>query len=483
MIIISDIEWKKVRENKDEVLRLLKKYGSQSKLAEALGENRTTIRYWVHKHDIEPDEYLKRKKEKVAPKKEQRPSYEESGSYFIIHYYGEEIKVEKDIVRQFLTLYCQGGMTKTVVETELEISRKELNAMWSAFEVTHDSIPYLEEDLEECGPEVLAEDAIKRDKKLYWKLLRQKKESKAYKELKKYYKEDYKLNKVVDDLKGSLDLIDYEKPKYKIKFNNRMETVLVVCLSDLHIGKKVLGSRLLDDSVDLYDKNIFEERKNKFIYDVIELIEFYKPEKVVVLNSGDSLDNPNSDTYKGQILNQDLRGEEQFIEYINHLSDIILSIYDYIDDIEYYGVAGNHSDGLVNWDVLGNMMLKKMLSDYETIIFNVDKSEYKIIEVYGNNLILTHGNNLRNGKYTQQVDLLNMIQMSDLKYDNTYIISAHEHHYESKEGVRFKHIKLPSIIGGDSLSSDIMNTSSRPSQMVFRMTEMGIESEHFIYFD
>jgi hypothetical protein len=478
---INNIDWDKLKKDKEQLLELLKEYGSQSKLADVSGLKRTTIRYWVEKYNITAEDYSNVKEEKEAPDRENKPDYEKAGSHYIIYSSDRNYVVEEDLVDEFLQLYCQAGYTMNDVATELEIGRDKVSAMWSAFDITHGSIPHREEELKERGPEELAKNDVRRDKKLYWKLIEKEKEKKAYKELKKYYKKEYLTLKAVDRIADRIESFEYREPR-NIITRDRNKISLIVNISDWHKGKLVSEYKLIDENISGYNsRDIFDERMHKYMLNVKEMIEYYKPEKVYILNYGDGPDDPNHDTYLTQYMNQDIYGEDQFVSYLESLMEFVLFIEDMHDNIVYSGVPGNHSKGAVNWDALGNLLLAKFLSEYD-IDFDVENRKHKVHEIYNSYLIQLHGDKLRRGRSSQENDILNLVTMAGLPLSQTYVVHGHEHHYE-KEGTKYKHIKLPSMVGGDDLSAEMMYVSSRPAQVCFLIGDEGMKSEHYIYFD
>lgn len=478
----KDDVWDEIKQDKDTLLFILRTLSSQMEVMRVFDQSRKTVRYWVYKHNIDYKDYSNFEGSKEERTEVKKPAFTEHGSYFIIHTKKDgDVLVEKDLVRKFKKLYCQAGMTKRQCELELEIPRKVINAMWSSFEITHDDVPFLEEDFEKRSPKDLAGETIEFDKKLYLKVLQKKRETKAHSELLKMYKKEYHYDSMLDVILKHTDEIKTERKSFDFYVKSTKKNSLVLNITDWHKGKRVLPYAHLDISAG-YDKDIFEFRKNKLIVEFLDLLKYHKPEKVYLFNYGDGPDNPNQDTYSGQHLNQDESGVEQIMSYVDSMVDLVHAVSESHPEVVYAGVEGNHSSGIVNWDVLSNKILEKLMYSYNNVEFDCDERKHKIYEIYNSNFILTHGRNIRQGKYTGENDILNMIAMSGMNISNSYIVQGHLHH-ERVEGSKYKHILLPSLVGGDSLSSDILYVSSRPAQMAFVVTPEGIKSEHHIYFD
>jgi hypothetical protein len=157
---------------------------------------------------------------------------------------------------------------------------------------------------------------------------------------------------------------------YEIGKENPNPVTLVINISDWHIGKLVIGANILGDAD--YNIKIFENRVEKYLEKIVRFIEKLNPEKVLILNYGDGVDDPTALTYPNQIEHQDLKHEKQLARYLNELEKFILHIYDYQPNIEYKGVKGNHSPNGLNCDRLANILLKDRLANYETIEVNAE---------------------------------------------------------------------------------------------------------------
>ena len=493
----GDNRWEEIISSKEKLVDFLIECGSQREAGRRLDKDHKAIKYWMDKYGIEVEDYkneevkkakednrFENKKEKLNKVYEsERYDYKENDSTYIVFGKNKDIEIHEDDLKEFRQLYCgPARMTLAQCARELGISRKALNNIRTAFNITHDTMPFLDKEVYEKSVEELVEDILTKKETLYHKKLQQKEYDQAKTELKKYKKREYFLNKALDTVKDDIESIDYRPPElYEFGYEEHEDNVLVLNITDWHKGKMVDASQLLGEGG--YDKYIFEEILDKYINEAITLIEQINPEKVYILNYGDGVDGPNAEVYNNQVLSQDIHGEDQIISYIDALKKFVLSIYDFQPNIYYSSVPGNHSKGMNNSDALANKLLAKMLSEYESITFNVDKRDYKIIEIYDSRIIQTHGQNIRNGKNTGENDILNMINMEKLPFKRTYIVHGHLHH-ERVEGSNYKRILLPSPVGGDSLSNNMMHTTSRPSQMMFVIRKgVGIKSEHHIYFD
>lgn len=479
------MNWDDIKVDRDLLLELLKEYSGQRPLARELGIDHKTIKYWMEKYDIEVEDYLEYSGSKEGHE-ERNYKYNDFGGYYLVYRKAKgskPIKITKEKLREFKSLYCgDSNITLRKCSLELDIPRNDLHVIKTAFAITHDDIEFIDDDIEEKTDEELIKISKERRKRNLIKKIEDAKYKKALKENEKYNQKDYFLNKATDKIMKSVDSFEWKEPlQFYVKDN--ANSALVVNLTDWHFGKLVLGEWLLGD-IEGFNKKIFQERIDEYLIETIDYISQNNVEELLVLNYGDGLDDPNGEVYPNQYDHQDIKHEEQFLGYVDSLQYFLLALYDYLPYIRYSAVKGNHSRGGSNWDLIANKVLKRMLSNYDSIDIEVSKQSDKIVKVYDSTIIQTHGNNFRKGKYTGHIDVLNMIRLAKVPSEKVYVVQGHLHHLETLEGVGFNWYKLPSLVGGDILSTEKMHTGSRPAQALFLIEkEKGLTDTHFVYFD
>lgn len=480
------MDWNEIKQDRDKLLEKLIELGTYREVGFEYNVSHTTVSRWAKKHDIEPEDY-KNPKEVKEGKEEVKPDYkffsDKDEEYYIIYKKNDEIKVTEKELQRFKYLYCNKYMQKSLnyCVRELEIPRDKLYAIKTAFSITHDDIEFTEHQLQSHTIKELTDKSLTRKKDAVYKNIEDKSLKSDLRELKKLRQEDYIVTKWLDGLSEIVDDYQYIPPKYNINKEDRKRRSVILNLADMHVGKKVEGESLLSGKGD-YNKTVFDESKEKLIKETIQYIKIVKPEKLYILNYGDGADDPAGNTYPGQKDNQDLRKEEQLLAYVDALNDIIFSLRDYVEDIHYSAVPGNHSDS-VNWDIVAAMFLKRYFGNYDNITVDARMKPDKVHSIYDSQIIQTHGNNIRTGKYTRERDLLSMLKIANITADKSYICQGHLHHKESFEGAGFEFILIPSFVGGDGLAENKMRTTSRARQLLFTMTEEGKKNVHNIYFD
>ena len=457
-------------------------------LARKLGVDHKSIKYWMNKYDIEVGDYDNGPSEIYEERKEMGPKVEEYGEYYLIRTPdGRYIKFTKEEEKLFREMYCatnpEDRLSLRACSDELEIDRDDLHYIKTALRITHDDLEFTEDQLNELDDESLVEISKIRRKRNLKRKIREETYRAALRENKKFKEKEYLTNKITERILGKIEPFEWSTPKYFDVSASQDRLTLVVNITDWHYGKLVLGENLLGN-IEGFNKDIFEKRIDKYLQDIIDCIDKYQVEEVVVLNYGDGLDDPNAHVYPGQGDHQDVKYEDQFMGYVDALQYFLKTIYNYMPYIRYSSVRGNHSKDGVNWDVVANYTLKKLMEDYDSIEMDVNDKANKIVKIYDSTILQTHGNNIRNGKYTGQLDVLNMMRLAGVSSEKVYIVQGHLHHQEKLEGVGHNWYKLPSIVGGDILSNEIMYTNARPAQQMFLISDGGgIIKEHFTYFD
>jgi len=115
--------------------------------------------------------YRWRKKQKVVGvldgEEERGPEITDYGDYYLITSGKRTVKITKGKLRQLKQLYCGQKLTINAVCRELNIPRPDFNLIKTAFNITKDDIPFLDEDLEGDIDE-LVEQSLEQKKKLFF---------------------------------------------------------------------------------------------------------------------------------------------------------------------------------------------------------------------------------------------------------------------------------------------------------------------------
>ena len=197
-----------IKNDRDTLLYLLKRYGGQRPLARELGCDHKALKYWMDKHGITVEDYQDSDKELQEDKYEDKYedefedieyykkrngkySYEKIGDIYIFQAPFGEFDIDEKTLDRILENYCQMGMTKRETALDVGLSIREVYVVLKAYGISHDSVPFREEVKEEKSVAELVDVALDRKEMLYYRLLEQKEYKRAIEENKKYKERDY----------------------------------------------------------------------------------------------------------------------------------------------------------------------------------------------------------------------------------------------------------------------------------------------------
>lgn len=466
------MNWDKLKKQPEQLVDMVNELGTRG-VGERFDKNKDTVNHWLKKYGYEYNP-SNQKWESKAKYEDIKEDVEETEDGYLIN---GDIELTKEQLEDIYYDYCELNLTQEETAIKNGLIKDDLKEVLKALGIIHDSLPVPDKEILEKDPKEVVEKILMNKK-------RKIKEMKPAEELRylrkladKHLKKDYYVDRVIEELKEELPKLDNLKINHEPIETNENE--MLITLADLHYGKKVLSEQLLGNNE--YNKKIFTERMNKYRDRIIHRIKTEKPQKIYITNLGDVADDPQSNTYPNQLHNQDVVGEKQILECAKHLTEFILSIYDVHSNIEVIGMKGNHSDDVLNADVLIMGIVKELLSPLG-IKVDAEKRDFKVINLLGNNVILNHGDNIRGGKSTRENDILNIIHALNLQGKNTYFITGHKHH-EDGEGINYERKQVPSLVGSDTYSQNKLNVNSRPAQMFFFFNEDGMGLREKVYFD
>lgn len=279
------------------------------------------------------------------------PPIEEHDDYYIIHRKGgSSIKITKEKLTQFKRLYCGPGyLTLNQCARKLNIPRADLVVIKTAFRITHDDVPFTDEEMNTYTPEQLAEFTLEQKKEKYFLTLQQKEIDSMKRELDMYRKKDYAMQKLAARIEDYFENFakTYKRPHVKKLVDTKSDRMLEVSIVDLHLSKMAWAPETGEN----YDSKIAESRFMQVIYDVIQRTRDRKWEKIIFPIGNDffNFDNVLGATTKGTIQDNDSRlhkmyyvGTELIVKAIDLLHHELKS------PVFAFLVPGNH-DSLISF--------------------------------------------------------------------------------------------------------------------------------------
>ena len=343
-------------------------------LAEKYGISPKTVESWIRRA---------RKKE-VEGQEEREIQKQDMGDHYIVTSGKRNITITKNKLDKIYKMYA-GGSSITINHAcnELNIPRRDFMLIKTAFRITHDEVPYREEVINSTPIEELVEDTLENKKHQYFIKLQQEEIKELKKEVDKYRKKDYWLNKIHGLVTEGLEEFTrtYQGPTILLQ-KNKTAKMLEVPIVDLHLGK--LSWR--PETGENYDSKIAEKRFMSVIYDVSNRIKDKDFQKIVfpVGNDFFNFDNINGETNKGTLQSNDSRLHKMYLKGCELLIKAIDILKEFAP-VHMILIPGNH-------DMLTSFYaVDKVATHYKNdITAECDPSTRKYIE-FGNCLIgFTH---------------------------------------------------------------------------------------------
>ena len=353
---------------------------------EGLGAHRISRELGLPFSTVNNHLYRWRKKQKVVGvldgEEERGPEITDHGDYYLITSGKRTAKITKGKLRQLKQLYCGQKLTINAVCRELNIPRPDFNLIKTAFNITKDDIPFLDEDLEGDIDE-LVEQSLEQKKKLFFVKLQEKEIQKALKELEQYRKQDYfleKIHRLVTEHEWK-----YERPEVPLRPVATSGLMLEVPIVDLHVAKLAWAPETGEN----YDIKIAERRFMDVIHDVIERAQKYEFEQVVFPIGNDffNYDSVDGATTKGTPQDNDSRWAKMFLKG-RELLITAVDLLSQIAPVKVFQIPGNH-DYVTSWYAV--VCLHDWFRNDENVTVDISPQSRKYVE-FGKCLIgFTHG--------------------------------------------------------------------------------------------
>jgi hypothetical protein len=354
----------------------------------------------------------------------------------------EPVYISKNMLRELKRLYCTKPYpTMNDCSRQLNIPREDFYLILKAFKITHDDVPYIDEDLVEREIEDLALESLEHRKHQYKLTFDRLEIDNLRKENAAYRKQDYLLEKYHHLMLRDFNIGDTENPIEKITFNKDGSYMLEIPVVDLHLGKLSWKPETGEN----YDYKIAEKRFNYLTAQIIDEVKEKQFEKILYPIGQDffHFDTISTTTTAGTHLDSDMRWQKLFVKGVEMLRNAIDALSE-IAPVYVFGIPGNH-DKMTTFYAL--IHLSAWYRNEPMVIVNTDPKSRNYFE-FGNTLIgYTHGD--KEGKRI----FGNMQVEAPVAWGRTKYREWHTGHLHS-EGVKEEHgvivRRLPSITGTDA---------------------------------
>lgn len=295
-------------------------------------------------------------------------------------------------------------------------------------------------------------------------------------ELKRLYREQARRESFLDVVKRAMseDVKPLVEPNHIGGFNYS-DNDLIVSLTDIHTGIEI------DNAFNKFNENILRKRFNTYLQKILEVRERHNSENCYVIIG---------EVVSG-IIHNNLRIEnnldlmQSFKLVVTLISDFLIELSKYFNDVHVYINEGNHSrispnkeDNIQgeNVDVLVPFYLKARLQLIDNIFIHENEvmEEIAMFKVRGNIVMSAHGDNDKVSSVVQKFTML-----FDVKPDLVYL--GHRHTNAMETVYDTKVIQSGCLSGTDNyaLSKRLRN---KAEQTISVITENGLECLYDVKF-
>lgn len=465
--------------DKDTLQSLVDEHGSLNAVARHLECARETVQRWAKYHGVSgavPSGIEGTTNGNTRPAvalDEQLPRIhvEKDGNVEVFFVSGAVYRLSLDDKRRIYELYSNDGSGVQIAEIErgFGIPRSAFDAIKNYWGLTHASMVWPDEDISVQEPGQLIESQLAKKKGQLYRRFKAEEDSFYKSEYEKLLRRSRLEDRLIDEVNGKLQA--FEPSDFRLHPRSRPSTEnrrLYFGLTDWHRGKRTDASLLVASNAT--DKEELESRILRLKHGLMDIKDDdnHGFDELIIMCHGDLLDDPDAMTYPRQDRSQDLHDVDQVMATVNILHDFFLFCSKLFPKVSIYSVAGNHGG---TWDTIAVTWAAERLRDIGHVSVEVSKKPLIAIERGRNQFIALHGNELRHGKVTREMDVMQAIMMAGKPNLRHYITFGHLHHRQSldnlmKEGTGYEWFLFPSLVGGDEYSEGRFFATSRPAQTV-----------------
>lgn len=327
------------------------------------------------------------------------------GAYYEIKSRKRTIKVSKEKVRDIKQAYCgDTPLTINQITRRFNIPRRDFFLIKNAFNITHDDVPFLDEDIDNSKIDSLVDDTLEKRKEKYFIKLEQKEIDDLRKENKLYRDKDYLFTKTLKEVNS----IKFDTNVYKVREYNYGTSEAILDIADWHIGM------LTNNYWNVYNLEIAKERMNDLVDYVIKYGVMHNIKTLHVNDLGDQI---SGIIHENLVAENEIDVVQQVKEWVEILGNALIKLSSVFKEVKYYNVSGNHSRIFPNKNTNGDKdyferlipwTLSLKLSSLQNMEFMDNKIDDSIIvnkifdfEVYG-----VHGHLDKFNKVAQDLSMM-----------------------------------------------------------------------------
>ena len=279
-------------------------------------------------------------------------------------------------------------------------------------------------------------------------------------EYNKWLREDARSEMVVDRIINAIDNLDKLEIPDAIMINHSPKEYLLL-VGDEHYGVEFEIKDLFGNVINSYSPEIFEERMNYLLCQLIELVE---KENIAILNIFSLGDFADGVLRVSQLMKLRYGVIESTIKYAEYMANWLNTLSKFVK-IKYQQCSGNHTELRLltgkkgdfpdeNMDKVLKVFLKERLKDNPNFVMVENPTGYAYAQLCGYTILGIHGEVKNMGQAINDFSRV-------YGFPIDYLVAGHYHHSRSEVvGIDSEVINAPSVIGVDPYSMSLKKTAN-----------------------
>lgn len=398
-------------------------------------------------------------------------TYNSDSQKYVFHTekkFGQNLVFSKSQINVIIKLYSKrtGNMTSNEIALKLSLPSDVVRHILRVMNITHNSLPFSDEEIEEKKEEILVEDAVSAKKFQVLQKIERNEWRKTVEDAENWKLFQHNYLQIIDNV-----LKDWSPPKYapvsRVKQNSGKNELIVGC-SDWHFGLFAEERYLYNQKGWNIEQTVkaVEDYGNQICNHLINNPKKYRAVNLAFL--GDLIHGLDGLTDKGTRLEAHPLNEEQIEVAYETTLKFLKGILEVSGEVRVYAVPGNHSS-------FGDYLLLKMLSIYfrneKRISFNVTNKRFINFTIGNSSFIMDHGyaptakSRLPAPGVSREnyINNLFLAKPESMQAKYRYFLSADQHHMEAGEMTNVENYMFSSLIGGCKYA-DHSGYKTRPRQ-------------------
>lgn len=369
---------------------------------------------------------------------------------------GKLSRKEMETIYHLYTIYGQ-NLTQKIVSREFpDYTFIEFKRILRAFNIYKSSSPFPQHLIEEKSEEELVILHNQNKENNVLRKIEKDQLSEANKLINKLAKENLDYKNFINNLENikvnisEVKHFDYIPPK-----NQDSDLSLIIHLSDLHIGSKCESNTLYPNK---WDK---QELKRRLEMLSCKIYEFGYLDTLIINLLGDNLDGMDNQTARrDHFMPQNMDNMEQVSTFIEAMTEFVLRVRDFANNIQIYSVKEGNHDGITGYvtSLAFINVIQNLCPEIDCVLFKDFIGTYNFKE---HQYLLCHGKDSKfmkrglplNLDEKSKIMIYEWLEANDIHGDNIHFIKGDLHSNSLNSCKRFDYRNVLSLYGASDYSN------------------------------